>query len=178
MDIGFRVFFLEEDGSLRNVPWQTYVGLYFGFPSVRFPEYSGKAVKCVHVVVELEERVPIAILESVFFVTHFNAEGGIDQEKKVRRQRVAGDLKDSVYRAPRAGNVTVEGRASLPSGKRRAVAGRAGMGSSRSVAGEGKRIIDLVPRLSERRHDKEFHWLLTPEETEDLERRVQEILNI
>lgn len=169
MDIGFRVFFLEEDGSLRNVAWQTYVGLYFGFPSVRFPEYSGKAVKCVHAVVELEERVPVAILETVFFVTHFNREGGIDQEKKVRRQRVAGDQDGSAYRVPQARNETVKGHAA---------AGRPGVRSSRAVTGEGEHIIDLVPRLSERRHGKEFHWALTPEETEDLERRVRELLNI
>lgn len=143
MDIGFRVFFLEEDGSLRNIAWQTYVGLYFGFPSIRFPEYAGKAVKCVHVVVELEQKVPVAVLESVFFITHFSSDGGIDQEKKVERQGLAIDIK-----------------------------------GTRQEGNEGGRVIDLRPRLSGKRDDGEFRWVLTEEETEDLERRVEEILDI
>ena len=69
------------------------MGLYFEFPSIRFPEYSGKAVKCVHVVVELEDKVPVAIMESIFFITHFNSMGGIHQEKKVERQRLATDMR-------------------------------------------------------------------------------------
>lgn len=143
MDIGFRVFFLEEDGSLRNIPWQTYVGLYFGFPSIRFPEYASKAVKCVHVVTELEDRTPVAILESVFFITHFSFEGGIDQEKKVERQRLATDMR----------GVNPDER-------------------------EAKCVIDMKPRLSERRYDHEFRWAPTTEESKDLERRIEEALGI
>jgi hypothetical protein len=143
MDIGFRVFFLEEDGSLRNVPWPTYVGLYFEFPSVRFPEYAGKAVKCVHVVVELEDRSPVAVLESIFFITHFNLDGGIDQEKKVERQRLATGM-----------------RVSSPDKR------------------DGKCVIDMRPRLSEKRYDHEFRWAPTTREAADLERRIEEALGI
>lgn len=164
MDIGFRVFFLEEDGNLRNVPWQTYVGLYSGFPSVRFPEYSGKAVKCVHVVVELEDRAPVAILESVFFITHFDEDGRIDREKKVERQRIAGE--------PEA----LAGQA-VPSGKG-APAGRPGTKGPRVAGHERKRVIDLLPRLAGKRRGTPSRWALTVEETENLERRVEELLNI
>ena len=143
MDVGFRIFFLDEDGSLRNIPWQTYVGLYFEFPSVRFPEYAGKAVRCVHVVVELEDRVPVSILESVFFITHFNSDGGIDQEKKVERQRLATDMRDAPERATHENCV-----------------------------------IDMKPRLSEKRYDHEFRWAPTTEETESLERRIELALDM
>jgi hypothetical protein len=143
MDIGFRVFFLQEDGSLRNIPWPTYVSLYFGFPSVRFPEYSGRAVKCVHVVVELEERAPVSILESIFFITHFNMDGGIDQEKKVERQQLATNM-----------------RGAIP-GRR-----------------EANGVIDMRPKLSEKRYDHEFRWAPTTEETQDLERQVEEALGM
>ena len=95
MQLGFRVFFVDDDGALRSIPWPTYVGLYFDFPSIRFPEYAGRAVRCVHVVVEMEDRVPVGMLESVFFLTHFNPEGGMDQDKKVERQRLAIDMRGS-----------------------------------------------------------------------------------
>jgi hypothetical protein len=142
MNIGFRVFFLEEDGSLRNIPWPTYVGLYFEFPSIRFPEYSGKAVKCVHVVVELEDKVPVAVMESIFFITHFNSMGGIDQEKKVERQRLATDMR-------------------IDGGRKK-----------------GESVIDMRPKLSEKRYDHEFLWAPTTEETEDLEQRIEEVLGL
>jgi hypothetical protein len=143
MDVGFRIFFLDKDGTLRNIPWQTYVGLYFEFPSVRFPEYAGKAVRCVHVVVELEDRVPANILESVFFITHFNADGGIDRKKKVERQRLATDMQ----------------------------------GAPEQTSGE-KCVIDMKPKLSEKRYDHEFRWAPTKEETESLERRIELALGI
>jgi hypothetical protein len=143
MEVGFRVFFVEDDGSLRNIPWPTYVGLYFEFPSIRFPEYAGKAMRCVHVVIEMEDRTPVGLLESIFFITHFNAEGGMDQEKKVERQRLAVDIR-----------------------------------SRRSEQVPGKSVIDMKPRLSEKRYDHEFRWNPTGEETADLERRIGEILGL
>jgi len=95
MQLGFQVFFVDDDGALRNIPWPTYVGLYFDFPSIRLPEYAGRAVRCVHVVVEMEDRVPVGMLESVFFLAHFNPEGGMDQDKLVERQRLAIDMQGS-----------------------------------------------------------------------------------
>jgi len=143
MQLGFRIFFVDDSGALRDIPWPTYVGLYFDFPSIRFPEYAGKAVKCVHVVLEMEDRVPVGMLESVFFITHFNAEGGMDQDKKVERQRLAIDMRDS----------------------------RPGKGPARCV-------IDMKPRLLERRYDHEFRWNPTREEAAHYEQCIAEILGI
>jgi len=143
MQLGFRIFFVDDSGALRDIPWPTYVGLYFDFPSIRFPEYASKAVKCVHVVVEMKDRVPVGLLESVFFITHFNGEGGMDQEKKVERQRLALDMR--------------EGRPE----KRR-----------------GKDVIDMKPRLLERRYDLEFRWSPSKEEVDNYETRIAEILGL
>jgi hypothetical protein len=89
MEMGFRVFFLEESGYLRPIPWATFVGLYFNFPSIRFPEYAGQAIKSIHTVVELEDRAPVQILESLFFITHFDRNGAMDPAKKAERQQLA-----------------------------------------------------------------------------------------
>ena len=83
------MFFLEEDGSFRSIPWSKYLGLYQGDPSVRFPKYAQKAVKCVSVTLELEDRTPISILRTDFFVTYFNKSGGIDERKKEEALRLA-----------------------------------------------------------------------------------------
>jgi hypothetical protein len=89
MEMGFRVFFLEDSGLLRPIPWATFVGLYFSFPSIRFPEYAGQAIKSIHAVVELQDKVPVQILESLFFMTHFDSEGNMDPAKKAERQQLA-----------------------------------------------------------------------------------------
>jgi hypothetical protein len=89
MEMGFRVFFLEDSGFLRPIPWATFVGLYFSFPSIRFPEYAGQAVKSIHAVVELQDKAPVQILESLFFITHFDGEGNMDPAKRAERQQLA-----------------------------------------------------------------------------------------
>jgi hypothetical protein len=176
MNFGFRVFFLEEDGSLRSIPWPTYVGLYSGFPAIRFPEYSGKAVKCVHVVVELENKVPVSILESIFFVTHFDKNGGMDQEKKVERQRIAGESEnEEEQESPQRSE---SGAVFNPFLSTRQGSGAAQGRQGPAKGGQEQRVIDLLPKLSERCCHKSNLWELTRKETEDLERRVEELLEI
>ena len=143
MQLGFRVFFVEDDGCLRSIPWPTYVGLYFGFPTVRFPEYAGRAMRCVHVVIEMEDRVPIGLLETIFFITHFNTDGGMDQDKKVERQRLTMDIR-----------------------------------ALQSEEGPGECVIDMKPRLSERRYDREFRWCPTREEAANFEQRIAKMLGL
>ena len=81
-------------------------------------------------------------MESIFFITHFNSEGGIDQEKKVERQRLATDMR-------------------INGGRKK-----------------GESVIDMRPKLSEKRYDHEFRWAPTTEETEDLEQRIEEVLGL
>ena len=143
MDIGFRMFFLKDDGSLRSIPWPMFIGLYFDFPSISFPEYAGRRIKSVHTVIELENKAPIQILESLFFITHFDSTGKMDQKKKVERQRLT-----------------------------------TAMGKSRPDEAAPGGVIDLRPRLSERRYDHEFRWSPTEKEAAEFRRQMEEILGI
>jgi hypothetical protein len=86
MDIGFRVYFLGDDGSLRGIPWPLFVGLYAGISSISFPEYAKKNVKSVHVVIEMADGSPLEILETVFFLTYFDHHGHMG--KKTQTERV------------------------------------------------------------------------------------------
>ena len=61
------------------MPWSRYELLYKGDPSTRFPEYARKAVKCVSVVIELEDRI------ADFFITYFDESGRIDHARKYPR---------------------------------------------------------------------------------------------
>lgn len=92
MGLGSRMFFFEEDGAHRSVPWGRYMRLYQGDPSVRFPEYAGKAVKCVSVVIELEDLIPLSVLRTDFFVTYFDGRGLIDRTKKEEALRLAVNM--------------------------------------------------------------------------------------
>jgi hypothetical protein len=64
------------------------------------------------VVIEMEDRVPVGMLESVFFLTHFNPEGGMDQDKKVERQRLAIGMRGS-RREGRPGRCVIDMRPRL-----------------------------------------------------------------
>ncbi len=143
MQIAFRVFFVQDDGSLRMIPWATFVGLYFDFPSISFPEYAGRAVRSIHTVVELENKVPIQIVESLFFITHFDTRGKMDQQKKVERQRLT-----------------------------------TAMGKRPYDEEPNKGVIDLRPRLSEKRYDHEFRWNPTARENAQFLKQIEAILGI
>ena len=92
MGLGSRMFFFEEDGTLRSMPWSRYMRLYEGDPSVRFHEYAGKAVKCVSVVIELKDRIPLSVLRTDFFITYFDGKGRMDQTKKEEALKLAVNM--------------------------------------------------------------------------------------
>jgi hypothetical protein len=92
MGFGSRIFFFEDDGTLRSVPWSRYDRLYKRDPSVLFPEYAGKAVKCVSVVIELENRISLSVLRTNFFITHFDKRGLIDRTRKEEALRLAVNM--------------------------------------------------------------------------------------
>ncbi len=92
MGLGSRMFFFEEDGTLRSVPWSRYELLYKGDPSTRFPEYARKAVKCVSVVIEPEDRIAISVLRTDFFITYFDERGRIDRTRKEEAMRLAVNM--------------------------------------------------------------------------------------
>lgn len=88
MPLASRVFFLEENGALKAIAWRAYERLCFGDPSAKFPEYAGKAVRGVHAVVEVENGVPVSIVEMNFFITYFGEDGGIDRDRNLEAQRL------------------------------------------------------------------------------------------
>ena len=92
MGLSSRMFFFEEDGTLRSVPWSRYELLYKGHPPTRFPEYARKAVKCVSVVIELEDRIAISVLRTDFFITYFDERGRIDRARKEEAMRLAVNM--------------------------------------------------------------------------------------
>lgn len=108
-----RVFFLEENGDPRLIPWQRYERLYFRDPAIRFPEYACRDVKGVHAVVELEDRTPLSIVETNFFVTYFDQDGRIDRERKLEAQRLLAKIRRDGSSGRDAGNMVIDITAKL-----------------------------------------------------------------
>ena len=65
MGVGARMFFFEEDGALRSMPWGRYMRLYEGNPSV---------------------------LRTDYFITYFDGRGRVDHTKKEGALRLAVNM--------------------------------------------------------------------------------------
>jgi len=92
MGLGFRVFFVDENDSLRRVSLAQYESLFRGDPGARLPEYAGKRVRCAVVVLNVEERKPQSIAWIDSLIVPFDDEGKIDAGEMERRARNAWEL--------------------------------------------------------------------------------------
>jgi hypothetical protein len=56
MGFGFRVYIFEEKGSIIRIPFTKYEKLWNQDPSVAFPQYASKKVKCALISVNFAKR--------------------------------------------------------------------------------------------------------------------------
>ena len=91
MGIGFRVFFVEEDDTLRRIPFARYERLTDDAHEESIPEYAGKRMRCALVSVEIEERKPKSIMRIDCMVVPFDAEGKIDRGELEKRMRLVAE---------------------------------------------------------------------------------------
>ncbi len=92
MGLGFRVFFIDENDSLRRFSLAQYESLFRGDPGVRLPEYAGKRIRCAVVVLNVEGRKPQSIAWIDSLLVPFDHEGKIDVGEMERRARNAWEL--------------------------------------------------------------------------------------
>ena len=138
MNIGIRVFLVENDGSLRPLPVRRFDGLLRG--ETLFPEYAGKKMRYAMISVELDNRKAVEIVRADYGFVSFDACGRLDEKDMARQMRqvantlsVPGqesnfiDLRPQIaqqrYRAefkwtPTAAEITAIERAVLWKGKR------------------------------------------------------------
>lgn len=78
MGRGIRVFFVNEDDTLRRIPFAQYERLLGGDPDVYFQEYAGKRVRYVFIILKLINRKPVEIISIQYSIFSFDPNGRID----------------------------------------------------------------------------------------------------
>ena len=78
MGISIRIFFVNDDGSLKRIPLTRYERMLHRDPKERLPQYAEKRVKSVEVAVQCLQRKPEQIVRIIYPILAFDSEGRID----------------------------------------------------------------------------------------------------
>ena len=92
MGIGVRIFLITDDNSLERFPMRRYERLLRHDPVERLPHCAGKRVRYALVVLEIEQRKPVAILRIQCSFLQFDSEGRLDIKEQEREARLAVEL--------------------------------------------------------------------------------------
>ena len=92
MGIGFRIFFITDDGALERISFSRYDRLHHNDPEERFPQYAGKRIRYVLAVLDLVRRKPVGILHIQYAFLQFDSEGRLDIKEREREARMAVEL--------------------------------------------------------------------------------------
>jgi hypothetical protein len=102
---GFRVFVVEDDGSLKRIAMAQYERLRRHEPEGAFPQYAGRRVRCAMVVLKVAGRVPLAIERIDYFVLPFDRNGYLDEREQEKQARLAVEVLPPVVEEERDGQV-------------------------------------------------------------------------
>ena len=78
MGTGIRVFFINEDETLKRIPLTRYERLLGADPEVHFQEYAGKRVRYALATLEFVSRKPVEIVSIQYSILSFDSDGRID----------------------------------------------------------------------------------------------------
>ena len=78
MGTGIRVFFVNEDETLKRIPLTRYERLLGADPEVRFQEYAGKRVRYALATLGFVSRKPVEIVSIQYSILSFDSDGRID----------------------------------------------------------------------------------------------------
>jgi len=92
MGISIRIFFVDDDGSLKRIPLTRYERLLRRDPKERLPQYAGKRVRYVEVVVQYLQRKPVEILRVLYLILTFDSEGRIDAAEQEKQRRLGMEM--------------------------------------------------------------------------------------
>ncbi len=78
MGTGIRVFFVNEDETLKRIPLTRYERLLGADTEVRLQEYAGKRVRYALAMLEFVNRKPVEIVSIQYSILSFDPSGRID----------------------------------------------------------------------------------------------------
>jgi hypothetical protein len=85
MGLGSRIFLVNDDGSLQRLSLARYERLLHRDPKERLPQYAGKRIRYVLVVLEIENRRPTEVILVQYSYLSFDSEGRIDAAEREKR---------------------------------------------------------------------------------------------
>jgi len=92
MGTGLRVFLVNDDGSLKRFPLARFERLFQHNPEERLPQYAGKRVRYVLVIVDLVNREPVEIISIQYAILTFDSEGKIDAAELEKEMRLGVNM--------------------------------------------------------------------------------------
>jgi hypothetical protein len=105
MGRGFRVFFVDNNDNLLKVSFARWERLNNRHPTECFPEFAGKRLRYIMVVLDLEEKKPFYISYIDCGYVTFDAAGKVDQEEWERHLQLAANSFDPFGPEANEGNV-------------------------------------------------------------------------
>jgi len=92
MGTGLRVFLLNDDDSLERLPLAKFERLRRGDRKESLPQYAGKRIRYALVVVEMENRRPVAIIMVQYSYLYFDSKGRIDPVEREKAATLAVNM--------------------------------------------------------------------------------------
>ena len=92
MGIGLRISLITEDDTIRRFSVAQFERLRRGDPQERLPEYANKQIRYALVVLETENRKPVAIYMIQYAYLFFDAEGRLERTNLEQAARLALDM--------------------------------------------------------------------------------------
>ena len=103
MGLGTRIFFVNDDDSLKRVPLVKFERLRKG--EEYFPEYAGQRIRYVFVALEVENRKPIGIYKVQYPYVLFDSKGQIDSAEREKEAILAIEMLPPLSSEQRTGGV-------------------------------------------------------------------------
>ncbi|MHC4930662.1 MAG: hypothetical protein ACYTGV_00515 [Planctomycetota bacterium] len=82
MGIGYRVFFFNPDGTVRRISQAMFDDIWVRREVGRLSELAGQSLRCAMAFIECENRKPVSITHTEYFVLHFDKKGQLDAERQ------------------------------------------------------------------------------------------------
>ena len=92
MGLGLRIFLVNDDDSIQRLSVARYERLLRGDPRESLPQYAGKRMRYALVVLEVEQRKPVAINRIQYNFIFFDSEGRIDASEREKAARLALEM--------------------------------------------------------------------------------------
>ena len=98
MGLGYQIFFIDNNDSLKRISMAQYERLFRGEHGDCLKQYEGKRVRCAMVVINVKDRNPQSIAWIDCHRIPFDKDGRLDYGQWENEMRLIGDLFDPIFK--------------------------------------------------------------------------------